>query len=74
MNILRALRHEEKKLIQKSDTIQHQVRSVREAINALDGYGSNGASPKKRGMSNAHRKAISEGIRKSRLQKAKHTK
>ncbi len=73
MNILKALHHEERKLLVSQKKIEGQINGIRAAISAMNGASANGAG-KRRGrrgykMSAAHRRAIRLGIRKAKAAK-----
>jgi hypothetical protein len=81
MNILVALRKQEKILLLKMAKIEHQTSSIRAAIHALaNGNGrkqhqvtTNGYHKKKRKMTAAHRAAIKAGWAKRKRKMAKKT-
>ena len=71
MNILKALHHEEKKLLLSQEKIEGQLHGIRAAINALNGRSSpNGRDPRKgRKLSAKHRAAIKRGIAAAKKEK-----
>jgi hypothetical protein len=74
MDVLKVLHNEERKLLVVANKIGVKLSQIRAAINAMstNGNKSVGARVSKlRGkkLSAAHRRAISEGIRKSKLRK-----
>ncbi len=68
MNILKALHHEEKKLLLSQEKIDGQLHGIRAAINAVSGNGTGKRKRRPRGhkMSAAHKRAIRLGIAKAK--------
>ncbi len=71
MNILKALHHEERKLLVSQEKIEGQIHGIRAAINAMNGAHANGRPHKLKGkkLSAAHRRAIRLGIARAKAGK-----
>jgi len=74
MDIVRILHKEEKKLIGQRDSLDLRVKSLRTAINALNGNSDRPGPRAGRKLSAAHKKAIRDGIARRKAGKSKSEK